>query len=406
MEKDQETQTQIDADILQCRTDVLRAYQAVSSTVKEESSDDAAEATKTQVEPTEKNPVKTEQDSQIQGEVKAGVADKGEEPTKNVNKSGPEPQAKTESDIPAEPSGEQTQNQVEQEAKVSAQKAELEAKAAKEKAEQEAKARVEAQEKVKAEQELKTAAQMAQQEAKAARIKAQAEAKAATEKAQQEAKARAGAEEKARTEAEARTKAEQEAKAATEKAEQEVKARIEAQEKARTEAEARAKAEQEAKAKPKEETKPSVDEDIIDIEKLDEYSVIEEATTVQTAPESQARSDEETENRIPRFNLARQILAEQRKAASTRRGRPIEHSGSTEARPATGLIGQIIREAKKKAGDVSEDAEIPQQLSCGVHGILKGTHNLSPAQKGVIAGIVTLDIERFYSDEGTRRDAR
>jgi TolA protein len=379
VEKNQETQTQIDADILQCRTDILRACQPVSSTVKEESSDSVT-ATTTQVKPTAKDSVKAEQGPQIQGEVKTGTADKGEEPTKNVNKSEPEPQVKTESDIPAELFGEQTQNQVEQETKVSAQKAEAEAKAAKEKAEQEAKARVEAQEKAKAEQELKTAAQMAQAESKAARIKAQAEAKAAVEKAEQEVKARIEAQEKAKTEAEARAKAEQEVKAAVKKAEQEAKALAE-----------------KASARAEPESAPAA---------AGPTSKDEEEKAKALVVTFQGGGGEETENRIPRFNIAQQILAEQRKAASTRRGRPIEHSGSTEPRPATGIIGQIIREVKKKSGDVSEAAEIPQQLSCGVHGIVKGAHNLSPAQQEVIASIVTLDIVRFCSDEGARRDVR
>jgi len=389
VEKAQETQ--IDADILQCRADILRAHQAVTATVKEEASD-AATATTTHVKPTEKNPVK------------AGAADKGEELTKNAIKSGPEPQLKEVGAAPVELSGQQTQNQMEQEAKMSAQKAEAEAKVANEMAEQEAAARAEALEKVKAEQELKAAAQMAQAEAKAARIKAQAEAKAAAQKAEQEVKARMEAEEKLKAESEARAKAEAEAKALAEKARQDATARAEAERKAKAEADARAKAEQEVKAL------------VENIQARTESKTAPEASGPSSRDEKenvkapgtifQGEEGKDTENRIPRFNLAQQILAEQRRAASVRRGRPTERSGSGEIMPATGTIGRIIREAKKKTTDAGEDDKTLQQLSCGVHGIVEGAHNLNPAQRQVIAGIVTLDIARLSSEEVARREAR
>lgn len=82
MEKDQETQ--IDADILQCRSDILRARKRISTTVNQESSD-AVVSTTTQVKPTAGPPLKTGQDSQNKGEVKPGATDKGEEPKKKRN---------------------------------------------------------------------------------------------------------------------------------------------------------------------------------------------------------------------------------------------------------------------------------------------------------------------------------
>jgi len=349
VEKNQKTQAQIDSDILRCRADILRARRVVAAVPKQESSDSPASDTKNRVKPTEKGPAQAEQNSQ-------------------------------------------TQTKTEQEAKAVAEKARQEARAAREKAEHEAKARAEAEEKINAEQDLKTAAQKAQQEARAAREKAQQEAGSAREKAQQEAKARVEAEQKAKSESEARAKAEQEAKAAAEKTQQEVAARVEAEQKAKLESEARIKAEQEAKAA---------------AEKAQQEVAARAGAKVEAAcVASEANSGQEADKQIPRFNLAQQILSEQRRVASMRRGRPTEPGGSTEARPATGTIGQIIREAKRKAGDVSETAETVLQLSCGVHGVIKGQDNLDPAQQQVISDIVTLDIARLCVDEDRRRDAR
>ncbi len=179
------------------------------------------------------------------------------------------------------------------------------------------------------------------------------------------------------------------------------------------EAEQKARAEAEAKAKAEEETKPAVDKDIIDVGQLGEleeivsadttgFAVMAEAKKEQVQADGQAKAAEEVEKRIPRFDLAQQILTEQRRAASMRRKKPVEEGTVGNVIPATGTVGQIIREAKKGVADVSRSV---QQLSPGAHGTIKGADNLSPAQQGIIAEVVTMEIAKLCDDERRREPA-
>ena len=68
-----------------------------------------------------------------------------------------------------------------------------------------------------------------------------------------------------------------------------------------------------------------------------------------------------------------------------------------------GTIGRIIRQAKKTVVDVSPTAETQPQLSPGVHGVIKGTDNLSPSQQQAIANIITSDIARFCTTGNSRQ---
>ncbi len=463
MEENPETQAQNDKDILQCRVDILRAHRAGAAVLKQEPSGTPSTDSKAKVEPPRKDPAKVEQVSQAQSGVKAGTVTKSKEPTKSQVRS--EHNAEKETGAKPEHFRSKVQADAEQEAKVSVdkvlekgeediekalQEVTARAEAAGEKAEAEAKARAEAEQKVRAEQELKTAAQMAQQEAKAARIKAQdearaaiakaqqesaarieaegrakseaeararaeQEAKAAAEKAQQEAKARAEAEEKVKSESEARVKAEQEAKAAVAKAQQESAARIEAEEKAKYESEARAKAEQEAKAKLDQRVKvqgrPEEVQDTTGERSEDALDKAEPAGVTRPAEGTgQARKE------IPRLDLTRNILAEQRRAASMQRGKPMEQGPGAKVRPATGTIGRIIRETKKDSnGGIGVAVKTELQLSYGAGGVVpttakayvatsEGAGHLSPEQQEVIVSIVALDIARSCADEGLRRD--
>ena len=374
MEKNQETQVQIDADILRCRADILRARKVVAEALKQESSDNGSKPPKNQVIPTEKGSAQMVQDSQALPEAKS------KEPVKSepeLNHGEKEAQAAVELS--------QEQAKPDRQANTAAEKAQQQARAAREKAEQEAKARAEAEEKVNAEQDLKTAAQKAQQEARAAREKAQQEAKAAVEKAEQEAKARTEAEEKAKSEAAARVKAQAQAKAAAEKAG------------AKTELE-EVVAEQ-----------GRADKNVIDIEDLEDLtqtSATEDETekTEAAGVTLQGGTDNKAEKEIPRFNLAQQILAEQRRIASGRRSKSTEPGRGTSIRPAIGTIGRIIREAKKAPVGDNEAVESGLHLSFGVYGVIDGFDNLKPTQQQVVADIVTSDISRLCVDDERRRD--
>ena len=123
-----------------------------------------------------------------------------------------------------------------------------------------------------------------------------------------------------------------------------------------------------------------------------------------------AREDgpnEEGKKQIPRFDLAQQILVEQRKVASKRRSKSGEQVSIKDPQAVTGTIGRIIRETKKKAGDIGQTGERKPQLSPGVHGVIKSADNLSESQQEAIAGIVTLDIARHCANgnrPGLRQD--
>ena len=367
MQKNPETQLQTDKDILQCRADILRAHEAITADKSAPPPESTASIPKTKVEPTKKNPAEAEQESQAKAEPPQEQAKTEDKPEAKVEKKAEAEKAETEAEARA--------------------KTVQEAKAAAEKVLQEAKAKTEA------EQEAIAAAEKARAQAKVkaeTRAKAEEEVKAAVEKAQQEATARAQAEQKAKAEAEARAKAEQEAKAATEKAQQEATAKDEA------------------------------DEEVIDIEELADLSE-PAASEVDAAAKddkdkdktkrvevtSEGGPDEEAQKQIPRFDLAQQILAEQRRVASMRRSKSGEKQASIkDPQAVTGTIGRIIREAKKKVGDISRTGEGTQQLSPGVHGVIKGADNLSESQQEAIAGIVTLDIARHCTDGNRQGDAQ
>ncbi|HIJ67408.1 MAG TPA: hypothetical protein HPP51_03895, partial [Planctomycetes bacterium] len=205
-----------------------------------------------------------------------------------------------------------------------------------------------------------------------------------------------------------------------EKAEQEAKARTEAEEKAKSEAAARVKAQAQAKAAAeKAGAKTELEEvvaeqgradknviDIEDLEDLTQTSATEDETekTEAAGVTLQGGTDNKAEKEIPRFNLAQQILAEQRRIASGRRSKSTEPGRGTSIRPAIGTIGRIIREAKKAPVGDNEAVESGLHLSFGVYGVIDGFDNLKPTQQQVVADIVTSDISRLCVDDERRRD--
>ncbi len=364
MQKNPGTQLQTDKDILQCRADILRAHEAITADKSDPPGESTASAPKTQVEPTEKAPAEAEQESQAKAK-----------PPQEQAKTEEKPEAKIEKKAEAEKAEAEARAKTVQEAKAAAEKVLQEAKA-----------------KTEAAQEAITAAEKARAQAKVraeARAKAEAEAKTAAEKAQQEATARAEAEQKAKAEAEARAKAEEELKVAAEKAQQEATAKDEA------------------------------DEEVIDIEELADLSepAVGEADaaakdnkdkdkTKRVEVASEDRSDEKAKKQIPQFDLAQQILFEQRRVASMRRSKSGKQASIKDPQAVTGTIGRIIRETKKKVGDISRTGERTQQLSSGVHGVIKSADNLNESQQETIAGIVTLDIARYCTDGERQGNAR
>ena len=89
-----------------------------------------------------------------------------------------------------------------------------------------------------------------------------------------------------------------------------------------------------------------------------------------------------------------------------RRSKSGEQVSIKDPQVVTGTIGRIIRETKKKVGDISRTGEGTQQLSPGVHSVIKSADNLSESQQEAIAGIVTLDIARHCADGNRQGNAR
>jgi len=101
---------------------------------------------------------------------------------------------------------------------------------------------------------------------------------------------------------------------------------------------------------------------------------------------------------VPRFDLARQILAEQRKVAATRRQKP-DKQDDTNTPPATaaGTVGRIISQVKKNMAAGHEKPQTTPKLSHAVSGIIAAPENLTSIQQTIIADIVAQDISQYYS---------
>jgi len=95
---------------------------------------------------------------------------------------------------------------------------------------------------------------------------------------------------------------------------------------------------------------------------------------------------------IPRFNLAEQILAEQRKSASGRRRKanPTETTGRSYA--ADDTLGAVIREVKDNMVRPVPTADDADDASPAVSGTAVDHVDIADAQRLLVADIVTRDI--------------
>ena len=124
-----------------------------------------------------------------------------------------------------------------------------------------------------------------------------------------------------------------------------------------------------------------------------------------TEPDDSARK---TDREVPRFNLAEQILSEQRKIASIRRKKPDGNTSANSTPEATGTVGQIIRQSKKTFASAEGKEKTPETVvikktsetirssSPAVHGIINKADNLSGSGHRIIADIVARDVAGFY----------
>ena len=103
---------------------------------------------------------------------------------------------------------------------------------------------------------------------------------------------------------------------------------------------------------------------------------------------------------IPRFNLADQILAEQRKVASNRRRRPSSASATPSPAPAvTGTVGRIITEVKNNhAANVEKTRPRNTDITDSPSRAIFDDHNVSDVQRQIIADIVAENIAHFFGD--------
>ncbi len=122
-----------------------------------------------------------------------------------------------------------------------------------------------------------------------------------------------------------------------------------------------------------------------------------------TEPDDSTRK---TNREVPRFNLAEQILSEQRKIASVRRKKPDRNTSANSTPEATGTVGQIIRQSKKPFTSAEGKEKTPETIqspSPTVHGIINKADNLSGSQHRIIADIVARDVARFCGKTSSRQ---
>ncbi|MBW8016732.1 MAG: hypothetical protein FVQ82_11140 [Planctomycetes bacterium] len=171
------------------------------------------------------------------------------------------------------------------------------------------------------------------------------------------------------------------------------------------------------------------DPDDISIEDIQEDSGEEKMTDL--PDESPAHREPAANTTIPKFDLAEQILKEQRQVASKRRQRPAP-ARNLNVMPIAGTVGQIIEQARKAVAaaaekkdsepktqpapipdetdemkpvvfDTLEVAEFPNDrpepvLSVAACCVINESDRLNPFQEDIIINIVSRDIARFCGE--------
>lgn len=139
-----------------------------------------------------------------------------------------------------------------------------------------------------------------------------------------------------------------------------------------------------------------------------EIEPIEDAIEPELEAEPESSEPEESNGFIPEFNLADQILCEQRKKVAGRRKKTNGGNGgnNNQIAQATGTVGAIISKSRKApAGDNGAEKESfvnPRNLTWAVHHVINGADDMSREQQGIIIDIVTRDImELCRSGQGS-----
>ena len=121
----------------------------------------------------------------------------------------------------------------------------------------------------------------------------------------------------------------------------------------------------------------------------------------------ETKSEKSSENipagQIPRFNLAEQILVEQRKVASLRRKKPNGNAAGDKLSPVTATIVRVIKESKSQTRSAEQIAGCQ---SPAVHSLVVGSDNLSWRQQQIITNIVSADIAALCKIKPSESKAR
>lgn len=103
---------------------------------------------------------------------------------------------------------------------------------------------------------------------------------------------------------------------------------------------------------------------------------------------------------VPRFKLAEQILAEQRRTASERRQRSGAGDAGGKTYAARDTVGEVIREVKSNLASTRPVAEAKVKVAAG--GAVMNEDGMTPIQRQIVAEIIARDIA-LYSGGITRR---
>ena len=112
---------------------------------------------------------------------------------------------------------------------------------------------------------------------------------------------------------------------------------------------------------------------------------------------------------IPRFDLVKQILKEQREAASTKRKRPLATNKINTTEPAQGTVGEIISQAKQINADArktEETSEMKEKPDPAAGNTVKKLIVLDPGQQKILEDIVSRDIKKFCDNNNVNDTAQ
>jgi hypothetical protein len=130
-------------------------------------------------------------------------------------------------------------------------------------------------------------------------------------------------------------------------------------------------------------------------------------TTPEPAKADETKPEQPPENssagQIPQFNLAEQILVEQRKVASLRRKKPNGKAAPDKLSPVTATMARVINESKAQARPAEQIAVCQ---SPAVYSLVVGSDNLSRQQQQIVTNIVSADIAALCKIKPSESKAR